>query len=99
MRLMSLAFCAALLPQIAIAEGRSIIVLDASGSMWGQIDGRAKLEIAREALGSVLTGIPAETEIGLMAYGHRSKGDCSDIELVVPRQRGPAKASLMPPMR
>jgi Ca-activated chloride channel family protein len=88
MRLIPLAVCAALLPQIAIAEGRSIIVLDASGSMWGQIEGRAKLEIAREALGSVLTGLPAETEIGLMAYGHRSKGDCSDIELVVPPAKG-----------
>lgn len=66
------------------AEGKSIIVLDASGSMWGQIDGRAKLEIAREALGSVLSAIPAETEIGLMAYGHREKGSCTDIELIVP---------------
>ena len=38
----------------ALAEGRSIIVLDGSGSMWGQIDGRPKLEIARAALGQVL---------------------------------------------
>jgi Ca-activated chloride channel family protein len=74
------------------AEGRSIIVLDASGSMWGQIDGRAKLEIAREALGSVLAGMDPATEIGLMAYGHRSKGDCGDIELVVPPGPGTAKA-------
>lgn len=74
------------------AEGRSIIVLDASGSMWGQIDGRAKLEIAREALGTVLSGIPAETEIGLMAYGHREKGSCTDIELVVPPAAGTGAA-------
>ncbi|MBA3910881.1 MAG: hypothetical protein C0524_13655 [Rhodobacter sp.] len=74
------------------AEGKSIIVLDASGSMWGQIDGRAKLEIAREALGSVLAGLPAETELGLMAYGHREKGSCSDIELVVPPAAGTAQA-------
>ncbi|WP_124088448.1 vWA domain-containing protein [Pseudogemmobacter humi] len=76
----------------AFAEGRSIIVLDASGSMWGQIDGRAKLEIAREALGTVLSTLPAETEIGLMAYGHREKGDCGDIELVVPPGKGTAAA-------
>jgi Ca-activated chloride channel homolog len=75
-----------------LAEGKSIIVLDASGSMWGQIDGRAKLEIAREALASVLTGIPAETELGLMAYGHREKGSCEDIELVVPPATGTAGA-------
>jgi Ca-activated chloride channel homolog len=75
-----------------LAEGKSIIVLDASGSMWGQIDGRAKLEIAREALGSVLAGLPAETELGLMAYGHREKGSCDDIELVVPPAAGTAQA-------
>jgi Ca-activated chloride channel family protein len=92
MRLSALALCATLLATPALTEGRSIIVLDASGSMWGQIDGRAKLEIAREALGQVLTGIPAETEIGLMAYGHRSKGDCADIELVVPPAAGTGPA-------
>lgn len=81
-----------LLATPALTEGKSIIVLDASGSMWGQIDGRAKLEIAREALGQVLQGIPADTEIGLMAYGHRSKGDCNDIELVVPPAKGTAAA-------
>jgi Ca-activated chloride channel family protein len=75
-----------------LAEGRSIIVLDASGSMWGQIDGRAKLEIAREALGAVLSEMPPEAELGLMAYGHREKGSCSDIELVVPPAAGTAQA-------
>jgi Ca-activated chloride channel family protein len=75
-----------------LAEGRSIIVLDASGSMWGQIDGRAKLEIAREALGTVLSEMPPESELGLMAYGHREKGSCSDIELVVPPATGTAQA-------
>lgn len=76
----------------AHADGRSIIVLDASGSMWGQIDGRPKLEIAREALAEVLATIPAETELGLMAYGHREKGACSDIELLVPPAAGTGAA-------
>ncbi len=75
-----------------LAEGRSIIVLDASGSMWGQIDGRPKLEIAREALAAVLAEMPPETELGLMAYGHREKGSCSDIQLVVPPAKGTAQA-------
>lgn len=88
----TLAVVAGLLPCSALAEGRSIIVLDGSGSMWGQIDGRPKLEIAREALATVLQGIPPETEIGLMAYGHRTKGDCGDIELVVPPAQGTAGA-------
>ncbi|KQU66686.1 hypothetical protein ASC75_08615 [Aminobacter sp. DSM 101952] len=76
----------------AQAADRAIIVLDASGSMWGQIDGKPKLEIARQALRSVLTTIPADTELGLMAYGHREKGSCSDIELVVPPASGSASA-------
>lgn len=67
---------------------RSIIVMDGSGSMWGQIEGRAKLEIARETVAQVLTTLPEAQELGLMAYGHRVKGDCSDIELMVPVARG-----------
>jgi Ca-activated chloride channel family protein len=82
--------CTLALP--AHAEGRSIIVLDASGSMWGQIDGRPKLDIAREALAEVLGSIPADTELGLMAYGHREKGSCDDIELIVPPAAGTAQA-------
>lgn len=88
-----LAVClTAMLPLAAHAEGRSILILDASGSMWGQIDGRPKLEIAREALGSVLSALPSDTELGLMAYGHREKGSCEDIELIVPPGTGTAGA-------
>ena len=71
---------------------RAIIVLDASGSMWGQIDGKPKLEIARETLKTVLQTIPSDLELGLMAYGHRAKGSCDDIELIVPPQAGSAEA-------
>ncbi|GHC45525.1 vWA domain-containing protein [Neogemmobacter tilapiae] len=77
---------------MAQEAGRSIIVLDASGSMWGQIEGRAKLEIAREALGEVLQSLPPDTELGLMAYGHRTKGECTDIELIVPPAAGTGPA-------
>lgn len=87
-----LALAAPFLAAPALAQDRSIIVLDASGSMWGQIDGRPKLEIAREALGAVLSEMPAEAELGLMAYGHREKGSCTDIELVVPPGPGTAQA-------
>lgn len=74
----------------AAAADRAIIVLDGSGSMWGQIDGRPKLEIARETLRQVLPDFPADLELGLMAYGHRRKGDCQDIELVVAPAPGSA---------
>lgn len=72
----------------AQAADRAIIVLDASGSMWGQIDGEAKMSIARHTLAQVMGTVPPSLELGMIAYGHREKGSCSDIELVVPP--GPA---------
>lgn len=74
------------------AHEPTLVVLDASGSMWGQIEGRPKLEIARETLAGALAALPADAEIGLMAYGHRRRGDCADIELVVPPAVGGADA-------
>jgi Ca-activated chloride channel family protein len=79
----SLAVLAALSSPALAESPRTIIVMDGSGSMWGQIDGRAKLEIARETVAKVLGAIPADQELGMMAYGHREKGNCGDIELVV----------------
>lgn len=69
-------------PSTAAAE-RGIVVLDASGSMWGQIGGEAKMSIARRVLANVTATLPPEMELGLIAYGHREKGRCDDIELVV----------------
>lgn len=90
----SILVSAALLSGMASASAadRAIVVLDASGSMWGQIGGKPKLEIARAALRSVLKTVPAGTEIGLMAYGHRDKASCSDIELLVPPAANSASA-------
>ncbi|TCD14494.1 vWA domain-containing protein [Oricola cellulosilytica] len=76
----------------ALAGERAIIVLDASGSMWGQIEGKTKIEIARETLGDVLSTIPADLELGLIAYGHRRKGQCSDIEQIVAPAAGTSTA-------
>ncbi|MEM1376428.1 MAG: VWA domain-containing protein [Pseudomonadota bacterium] len=80
-------------PTIASAQNvDTIVVFDGPGSMWGQINGKTKIEIARETLSTVLTEIPAQTRIGMIAYGHRQKGVCEDIENVVPV--GPAVQSV-----
>ena len=63
---------------------RAVIIFDASGSMWGQINGKAKIEIARDALKNVVKEWNPSVELGLTVYGHRSKGDCNDIETVIP---------------
>ena len=73
-------------PAVPAGPGTTMLVLDASGSMWGQIQGRPKIEIAREAVGNMLQAWPRNQQLGLMAYGHRSKGDCADIEVL--RQPG-----------
>lgn len=68
----------------AQAEERSMLVLDASGSMWGKIDDKTKIVIARDALKSLIADWPADRQVGLVVYGHRSKGECNDIETILP---------------
>lgn len=67
----------------AIAAERAIIVLDGSGSMWAQIDGKARIAIARETLHEVLATLPGDLELGFMTYGHREKGNCGNIEMLI----------------
>jgi Ca-activated chloride channel homolog len=62
----------------------TIIILDASGSMWGQISGKPKIQIAKEVMNDLIDKLPPEMRVGLMAYGHRRKGDCNDIEMLTP---------------
>jgi Ca-activated chloride channel homolog len=75
-----------------LAADRAIIILDGSGSMWAQIDGKPRIEIARQTLSKVLAGVPDTLELGFMSYGHREKGACDDIELLVEPAAGTAAA-------
>ncbi len=74
-------------------KARMMLVFDASGSMWGQIEGRAKIDIAKEVMSELAAAVPADFETGLMVYGHRRKGDCKDIEMMIPV--GPHNAAAM----
>jgi len=64
------------------------IILDASNSMWGQIQGEAKIAIAKKVLGQIIGELPEEMNVGLRVYGHRyglkDGKACLDTELVVP---------------
>ena len=73
-----------LAPTVTVAKDSVIVVFDGSGSMWGQVDGKPKIEIAREVMGTLLQDWNEDIDLGLMVYGHREKGSCADIELVVP---------------
>jgi Ca-activated chloride channel family protein len=56
--------------------------------MWGQIQGEAKISIAKKVLGQIIGELPDEMNVGLRVYGHRyglnDKRACTDTELVVP---------------
>ncbi len=58
-------------------------ILDGSGSMWGRIDGVEKIVIAKSTLIDLVQRLPEHVSVGLTAYGHRKKGDCSDIETLI----------------
>ena len=66
------------------AERNVYYILDASGSMWAQMNGSTRIEIAKDLL---LDRLPnwrdQDVNIGLVAYGHNTRGDCSDIEVLV----------------
>ncbi|WP_168797904.1 VWA domain-containing protein [Pacificoceanicola onchidii] len=94
MRFTALLSAVFLFPAALCAQERpnTILVMDGSGSMWGQIDGVNKIVIARDVVGEILKDFPAEENLGLTVYGHREKGNCADIETVVAPGLGTAGA-------
>ncbi|MGV3633052.1 MAG: vWA domain-containing protein [Pseudorhodoplanes sp.] len=65
----------------------AVLIMDASGSMWGQVGGQTKIGAARAAVRTILSTWKPDDRLGLVAYGHRAKGDCRDIEVLVPVSR------------
>jgi len=65
-----------------------IFIYDASGSMWGQMQGKTKMEIAANVLSSSIDNLPENQKLGLVAYGHREKSDCEDVEFLVAIENG-----------
>ena len=73
------------LPVLARAQATNVhLILDASGSMAGRIEGRGKIDIAKEVLLGLLGDLPPDARVAVTAYGHRRKGDCADIETLAP---------------
>lgn len=86
------------LPLIASAEETPgvYVILDGSGSMWGQLpDGSHKITAAKEVVKGFVAGDYAGRELAFRVYGHRRKGDCEDSELVVPFSAPEAAISQM----
>ena len=68
--------------QSAMAGTNAVYILDGSNSMWGQIDGVAKIATAKSVMSDLLKNSPPDLNVGLVAYGHRSEGKCDDIEVL-----------------
>ena len=81
--LLTILFCFSIQAQAQDQPSPILFIYDASGSMWGQLDGKTKKEIASDVLSTTVNNLPDNQSIGLMAYGHRKKGDCDDIEFLV----------------
>jgi len=73
--MLAVAAIAAAVPGAAKAKTNLLFILDASNSMWGQVEGKPKIESAQRDL-------PQDTKVGLMVYGHRREDSCDDIELL-----------------
>jgi Ca-activated chloride channel homolog len=60
---------------------RYFILLDASGSMLGQINGTTKMEVAKESIEKFSKGLPADSSISLKVYGHKGSNQETDKQL------------------
>jgi len=66
------------------ATGAVELILDASGSMWQKLDGRFRIDIAKDVLTSALNEhIPPGTLTALRVFGHRKPNAC-DTNLEIP---------------
>jgi Mg-chelatase subunit ChlD len=74
------------LPTISLDDRAIEIVVDASRSMWGRMEGEPKMVVAKQTLLDVSQGLAGDSHLALRAYGNRSDSearDCNDSELLV----------------
>lgn len=74
-------------PVLSLSDRSVEIVVDASRSMWGRMNGEPKMAVAKDILQDVSYWFPEDLELALRAYGSTSPSDsnnCSDSMLLVP---------------
>jgi len=78
----------------ASAGGAVELILDASGSMLKRMDGKRRINIAKEVLiEAVNEHIPAGTPVAVRVFGHKEPGSCrTDLEIPL-KPLDPAAAS------
>ena len=60
----------------------TIIVLDASRSMWAKVGGQSKVALVRTDLGQAFSDYKDRIAFGLVAFGHREAAPCADSQLL-----------------
>ena len=65
----------------AAQETTTMVVVDMSGSMLQLLGSQRRYEIAKSMLADVLPDVTKQSDVGLIAFGHRRDNDCRDIEL------------------
>lgn len=66
-----------------MADRVSVLVFDASGSMWNRVEGDlTRIEVARDVMGDYFASRDGAVPLSVIAYGHNRRGDCRDIEVV-----------------
>ena len=76
-------------PGHAQARQQMEIILDASGSMWGQVNQEAKIGVAKRVLIDLVEQLKGreDLELAIRVYGHQSpreQRDCKDSKLELP---------------
>ena len=59
-----------------------VFIFDASGSMSESAGGETKITVAKNVMKQIVPELDSNIRAGLIAYGHRRKGDCLDHCLV-----------------
>ncbi|MFF5400407.1 VWA domain-containing protein [Peribacillus butanolivorans] len=70
--------------KVTLPTGKKLhisILLDASGSMKEQINGKSKMDSAKEAIQSFGDKLPKNAEVSLRVYGHKGTGSQKDKQI------------------
>lgn len=73
---------------VMASASRYYFILDCSGSMIDDMEGKLKFDIARGAVQGIIDDLPPDSEVALRVYGHRKNaiqpGADLDTQLIIP---------------
>lgn len=80
------------------APPTAMIIVDGSGSMWGNLGAEktSKLEMVRDALRALLPSLRSDARVGIASFGHRRRGNCGDVEVILPPDANPSERLATP---